>query len=119
MSRAHLDPRMSIVLTLICALAACDAAEPRQNTLPPAVSAAGSGAKTDTIPKDARPSPSTPSRLNAPREARTSAYAVTWSVSTEAAAKGSDERARQQAAILGGARRVSSVSVLATPFRLR
>jgi hypothetical protein len=83
----NLEARMSIVLTLVCALAACNGSKPTERPSPTAV-----GSTTTMPPNEPRPTPSVPSQLTAPREERTSAYAVTWSVSTEAAAKGSDER---------------------------
>jgi hypothetical protein len=76
-----------VVLTLACALAACNSSKPTERTSPTAV-----GSTTTVPPNEPRPTPSVPSQLKAPREARTSAYAVTWSVSTEAATKGSEER---------------------------
>lgn len=80
-------PRGVVVLTLACALAGCDSAKPTQSTSPSAV-----GSTTTMPPNEPRPTPTVPSQLKAPREERTSAYAVTWSVSTEAAANGNDER---------------------------
>jgi hypothetical protein len=91
-SLEHATPGMLVVLTLACALAACDSARPTPPTLWPAGSAAGGASNVGAPPIAPRPPPRVPVQIKAPREARTSAYAVTWSVSTEAATKGSDER---------------------------
>lgn len=81
------DPSRIVVLALIGAFAGCNSGKPTQTTSPSAM-----GSTAVIPPKETRPPPSVSVQLKAPREARTSAYAVTWSVNTEAAAKGSDER---------------------------
>jgi hypothetical protein len=82
-----LDPSRIVVLTLIGALAGCNSGKSTQSTSPGAM-----GSTAIMLPKEARPTPNVSVQFKAPREERTRAYAVTWSVSTEAAAKGSDER---------------------------
>lgn len=76
--------RVLLVLMLVGSLMACDSVKSRQSASPTAPSAMGSAAKVGS-------GPSMPSQFTAPREARTSAYDVTWSVSTVAAAAGGNE----------------------------
>lgn len=82
-----LDPSRIVVLTLIGALASCKSGKPTESTSPSAM-----GSTAIVLPKEARPTPSVSVQFKASREEKTSAYAVTWSVSTEPAVKGSDER---------------------------
>ena len=78
------DPGVILVPTLVCALMACDSVKSTQGTLPPAASATGSSSRLGAPPKETRSSPSAPSQFNAPRDARTPAYEITWSVAVVA-----------------------------------